>query len=178
MIDAILSFWFAPGTRERWFTPDPAFDGEIRQRFAAAVGEAIGGGFARWEESPRGSLALLLLLDQFPRNLHRGTADSFAGDARALAVARASLRRGHDLEVPAEQRMFFYLPFEHSEDIADQRRAVELFTRLGDPVGLDYARRHLEIIERFGRFPHRNAALGRTTTPEEAAFLKQPGSSF
>lgn len=178
MIDAILDFWFAPETRSRWFAADPSFDSQIRERFGGATEEALAGRFEEWRERASGTLALLLLLDQFPRNLARGTAAAFAGDRRALEVARHALRRGQDLEVPAARRLFFYLPFEHSENLAHQEFAVALVGRLGEPTSLDYARRHLEIIRRFGRFPHRNEALGRTTTPEEATFLTQPGSSF
>ncbi|MDF1585787.1 DUF924 family protein [Marinimicrococcus flavescens] len=178
MINAILDFWFAPETKPRWFAADPAFDEEIRERFEEPMEAALAGGFEEWGERAAGTLALVLLLDQFPRNLRRGTASAYAGDARALEVARAALRRGQDLEIPAEQRLFLYLPFEHSEAMADQELAVSLIGRLGAPILLDYAQRHLDIVRRFGRFPHRNKALGRTTTAEEAAFLEQPGSSF
>ncbi|MDX6752388.1 DUF924 family protein [Geminicoccaceae bacterium 1502E] len=178
MIGTILDFWFASETKPRWFAADPAFDEEIRGRFEGAMETALAGGFEEWRERAAGTLALLLLLDQFPRNLRRGTAGAYAGDARALEVAGAAVRRGQDLEVAVEQRLFFYLPFEHSETMADQELAVSLVGRLGDPMLLDYAQRHLDIVRRFGRFPHRNKALGRATSREEEAFLEQPGSSF
>ena len=129
-------------------------------------------------DSARGCLALIVLLDQFSRNMFRGTARAFAADAKALSVACAALDRGFDQEAPAVLRSFFYLPFEHSEVLADQERSVALFEALGDADGLDYAIRHHDIIARFGRFPHRNELLGRENTPEESTFLTQPGSRF
>jgi len=185
----LLAFWFGPpgdparGTfREAWFKKDPAFDETIRVRFALAVERAVAGAFADWEADADGALALLLLLDQFPRNLWRGTPGAFAGDARARAVADRALARGFDQGRPDVERVFFFLPFEHSEDMADQDRSVALFRTVADgPNGaefVDYALRHRDVIRRFGRFPHRNAALGRASTAEEIAFLEQPGSSF
>ncbi|MCC7271985.1 MAG: DUF924 domain-containing protein [Alphaproteobacteria bacterium] len=186
---AVLDFWFGPvggATRGRhrsqWFARDPDFDGAIHARFAAASAAAVAGAFAAWEETADGALALLLLLDQFPRNLFRGDPRAFAGDAGARAVAGRALARGFDRGRPACERIFFYLPFEHSEDMADQDRSCALFAALADdengPLYIDYAERHRAVIRRFGRFPHRNAALARPTTAEEAAFLRQPGSSF
>lgn len=181
----ILDFWFGTpdsdvyGTaRKIWFKADAAFDGEIRQRFADALDPAAAGAHDGMAATPEGALALTVLLDQFPRNIYRGTPRAFAFDAKALATARRAVEAGHDAAVPAFQRGFLYLPFEHSEDIADQERAVALFEALGDANMLDFAVRHRDIVARFGRFPHRNAILGRDTTPEEAAFLEQPGSSF
>lgn len=174
----VLAFWFAPGGEDRWFTPDPAFDAEIGQRFGALVEEALAGGLAAWAETPDGALALCLLLDQFPRNLWRGTPRAFAGDAMARALAADALAAGHDRAMPVDRRLFLYLPFEHSEELADQQRCLALVGTLGDARLLDYARRHRDVIARFGRFPHRNAILGRPSTPEEARFLQQPGSSF
>jgi len=131
-----------------------------------------------WLESAEGFLAAILVLDQFPRNMFRGSAQAFATDAQALALSKRAIAEGLDMKLPPEKRCFVYIPFQHSEDLADQRRSLELFTALGNPENLDFAKRHEEIIARFGRFPHRNASLGRATTPEEEAFLKQPGSSF
>ncbi|WP_341896434.1 DUF924 family protein [Ferrovibrio terrae] len=186
--DSVLDFWFdrRPGVpltnRKAWFEKDAAFDEAIRQRFAAAVDSALAEGYADWAETAEGALALLILLDQFPRNLFRGEAKAFAGDARALAIARQAVDRGFDIALPPVMRMFFYLPFEHSEQMHDQDLAHLLFSALDKVMpGLDlagWADKHRAIIARFGRFPHRNAALGRESSPEEIEFLKQPGSSF
>jgi uncharacterized protein (DUF924 family) len=182
----VLDFWFGregePGYgefREAWFRKDPEFDREVRDRFedlheAAAAGELEG-----WREEARSCLALVILLDQFPRNMFRGDPKSYATDRMAQETAEYAVDRALDRELPTFQRMFLYMPFMHSEDLGRQRRSVELFRALGgegDATG--YAVRHMEIIERFGRFPHRNEVLGRRTTPEEAEFLTQPGSSF
>lgn len=186
---AVLEFWFgeepeAGGARPRevWFRRSDEFDAEISDRFRSDYELAAAGELDGWLETPRGALALAILLDQFPRNLFRGSARAFETDARARSVARAALDRGHDARVSPVERWFFYLPFEHSEDLEDQRLSVELFAALGEDEESrnvqDYAVRHMEIIERFGRFPHRNAALGREPTPEEEEFLRQPGSSF
>ncbi|WP_119154607.1 DUF924 family protein [Caldimonas tepidiphila] len=189
---AVLDFWFgAPQDalfgqpRREWFLKDPAFDARVRERFGPLIDAAIAGELRPWAATPQGALALLLLLDQFTRNVHRGTPRAFAGDAQALEVARAVVERGWDRQLRPVQRWFVYLPFEHAEDPEAQRSAVALFEALareapGDGVeeALDYARRHLAVIERFGRFPHRNEILGRATTAEEARFLEQPGSSF
>ncbi|HET6468179.1 MAG TPA: DUF924 family protein [Geminicoccaceae bacterium] len=174
----VLDFWFGERASALWFEKDPAFDAEIRERFLALVEAAAAGAHDDWLETPEGALALVVLLDQFPRNMHRGRPAAFAHDARAREVAAAALARGHDRALPAAQRSFLYLPFEHSEDLVDQDRSVALFRALGDPVGLDYAVRHREIVARFGRFPHRNAILGRASTPEEEVFLEGPQSSF
>lgn len=188
-IDDILSFWFArPGEagygerREIWWQSTPEFDTEIGARFAGACERAAAGEFEHWAEDARGALALILLFDQFPRNLYRGTPRAFATDARALGLAKDAVARGFDREVTSLERVFFYTPFEHSERLEDQRRGVAFFQALGDgPLvreSVRFAKRHLEIIERFGRFPHRNAVLGRASTVEEAAFLTEPESSF
>ena len=184
----VLAFWFSDAARPRWFKKDPAFDDELRRRFAATVASATAGGLGAWEAEPESCLALVILLDQFPRNLHRDTARAFAADATARAVAAGAIERGFDRRTPPERRFFFYLPFEHSEDATDQRRSVALFRRLAEEATgtaadaarerLDYAIRHQRIIERFGRFPHRNRVLGRETTAEETAFLAEPGSAF
>lgn len=190
--EQILHFWFGtPGTaaatypqrRKLWFQKHDETDQEIRDRFLPFYQQAVAGELAPWEAEPASCLALILLLDQFPRNLFRGTAQAFASDAQALAVANRAIDRQFDQALPPIQRLFVYLPFEHSETMPDQQRSVHLFGELvnANPELLDvfdYANRHLAVIKRFGRFPHRNASLGRSSTPEEIEFLKQPGSSF
>ena len=176
--EAVIAFWFAPGLDERWFVADPAFDAEIRERFQPLVERAAAGDCDDWIGSPRGALALCLLLDQFPRNIWRGSPLAYACDAKAREVSRAVIAAGLDRQLPAQQRPFLYLPFEHSEDLADQERCVALMHDLDDEELLDYARRHRDIVARFGRFPHRNVVLGRESTAEEVEFLQQPGSSF
>lgn len=176
----VLEFWFrGTETRQEWFRKDPAFDAEIRTRFLGLHEQAAGGALAHWNEQPADCLALVITLDQFPRNLFRfpgpEAARAFATDALALAAARRAIEAGYDRELPEVARMFFYLPFEHSEALADQARSLQLFA--GHPNEI-WARRHWEIVKRFGRFPHRNAALGRQSTPAELEFLRQPGSSF
>ena len=173
----IVDFWRAAGP-ERWFKKDTAFDAEIRRRFLAVHEAAAAGRLRGWEATAEGALALLILLDQFPRNMFRGEARSFATDAQARAIAAAALLRGFDTQVAPEMRTFFFLPFEHSEALADQERAVALYKAAGDTENLKWAELHADIIRRFGRFPHRNAILGRASTAEEAAFLTQPGSAF
>lgn len=181
----ILDFWFgAPDSggygkpRETWFKADDAFDADIKQRFEGPLEAAAAGTHDGFAVTPEGALALTILLDQFPRNIYRGTARAFAFDPKALALARQALAAGYDQAVAPFQRTFLYLPFEHSESLADQERSVALFEALGDENSLDYAVRHRDIIVRFGRFPHRNAILGRESTAEELIFLEQPGSSF
>lgn len=184
----VVEFWFADRARALWFEKDRDFDAEIRRRFAAAVHAAQCGGMEEWRATPSGTLALVLLLDQMARNIYRGEAKAFLGDPRALAIARETIARGIDRGFGFQERRFLYVPFEHSESLADQDRAIELFTDLMngcDPAfrqeaeeQLDYAHRHRVIIQRFGRYPHRNAALGRETTAAEAEFLKGPNSSF
>lgn len=171
--DAVV-FWFEAGP-ERWFTRDEAFDASIRERFLALHEAAAAGKLSACEQTPEGSLALLILLDQFPRNMFRGSARSFATDRQALAIAKASIARGFDQAMPMPQRQFFYLPLMHSEERADQERCVTLYRALGDADLLKWAELHADIIRRFGRFPHRNALLGRSTTPEEQAFLDEGG---
>lgn len=174
----VIEFWFDPASRSRWFESTPEFDREVEERFGGAYRQATAGELDPWQDSAEGCLALCLLLDQFPRNLFRGSREAFATDAQALAIAEHALARGFDQQLPPGSRMFLYLPFEHSENRAHQARAVELIGTLGNAQALDYAIRHLRVIERFGRFPHRNQALGRETTQDEAAFLREPGSSF
>jgi uncharacterized protein (DUF924 family) len=169
----IVSFWREAGPK-RWFAKDDAFDAEIRRRFLAAHEAAARGDLAGWEATPEGALALLILLDQFPRNMFRGSARAFATDPQARAVASRAILNGHDSHFD-EMRTFFYLPFQHSEDLADQERCITFYQAARDAEGLKWAELHADIIRRFGRFPHRNAALGRTTTPEERAFLDSGG---
>lgn len=186
----VLDFWFLPPdhpshgqARAEWFRKDDAFDAQIRERFGALIDTAIAGGVRAWEATPPGALARIIVLDQFTRNVYRGTPRAFAGDSQALALAVSMTEQGLDRQLPPMLRAFVYLPFEHAEDLAMQARAVELFQLLsqaqpGFESMLDYAQRHQEVIARFGRFPHRNAILGRASSPQEVEFLRQPGSSF
>ena len=174
--EAVLEFWFRGDLeRKEWFSKDPSFDDEIRARFLALYEEGARGAFTVWRNSPRSCLALIVLLDQFPRNMFRGSARAFATDALALDAARHAIASGYDRPLSKTERTFIYLPFEHSENLADQERALELFA--GHPNS-EWAHKHWEIIKRFGRFPHRNGILGRQSTPAEIEFLRQPGSSF
>ena len=184
---AVLLFWFGgPGEqgkrRKHWFERSEAFDREVRERFLAVYEEAAAGRLARWQDTPRDCLALIVLLDQLPRNMFRGTPRAFAADPLALDAARHAVAHAYDRQLLPVERLFAYLPFEHSEALADQVRACELIQPLGAfPETADaypYALAHRDIIQRFGRFPHRNAILGRPSTPEEIDFLTQPGSSF
>jgi uncharacterized protein (DUF924 family) len=185
----VLDFWFgAPGSPERgtaravWFRKDPAFDAQIRARFADAVAIALAGGYGEWCATAHGALARVIVLDQFTRNIFRDTARAFAGDARALATAEDALARGLDRELAVYERWFLYMPFEHAESVDAQHRSLALFGALaqemGDDDSLVWARKHAEVVFRFGRYPHRNAILGRASTPEEEAFLREPGSTF
>lgn len=186
---ALLDFWFGPPgfpyhdePRGLWFKTDDGFDDELRRRFLTDQERAAAGDYDDWMQSRDSCLALILLLDQLPRNLYRNTPAAFASDNKARTVARHALKRGFDKGLANVRRWFLYLPFEHSESLADQETSVALFAALpkstADDGTLDYARRHHDIIRRFGRFPHRNAILGRSSTPEEIAFLREPGSSF
>lgn len=176
----ILDFWFNETKPEQRFKSDPAFDAVVKARFEETWRVAQRGQLKDWEASKDGALALLILLDQFPRNMFRGSADAFASDAMAREVADRAVARGFDLEAPIPLRSFFYLPFMHSENIADQDRSVALTkTRLGEShFSFPYALNHRAAIAHFGRFPARNAALGRATTPEEEAFLTANPSGF
>ncbi|MYM29188.1 DUF924 family protein [Duganella sp. CY15W] len=197
---AVFDFWFQPAQgqaadapRREWFQKDEAFDREIAQRFGAQIEQALEGGLHQWDaEGPQAALARILVLDQFCRNVYRGTPLSFAGDHQALQAALDMIDAGEDKALPPLQRAFVYLPLEHAENMAMQEQSVALFMRMADAERntasaatsqgiagmLDYAQRHREVIRRFGRFPHRNDILGRESTPEEVAFLKQPGSGF
>ncbi len=190
MAEEILAFWFGSPAevdhgkaRPAWFRKDEAFDEEIRRRFLAEVEAALAGRRDDWAEAPGSALALLILLDQFPRNLFRNTARAFAGDGQALALARQVIGQGWDRDLLPVQRVFVYLPFEHSEALADQEYSITLFDALGEahPVlapFVDFAHRHREVIVRFGRFPHRNALLARSSSADETDYLAQPGSGF
>lgn len=196
--DEILAYWFGdvledvgaiPGERLKfWFSGGEEVDREIRARYSGLLEQTARGAFDHWRKTPEGTLALILVLDQFSRNIHRGTSAAFAADHKALQVCLEGLSRQDDQSLPLVGRAFFYLPLEHSEDPAMQQRSVAAFEALARLAPecqqktflsfLDYAERHQEIIDRFGRYPHRNQALGRSSTAEEVAFLKQPGSSF
>jgi uncharacterized protein (DUF924 family) len=170
---AIVAFWREAGT-DRWFAKDAAFDDAIRRRFMASYEAAAAGELTGWEQSAEGALALLILLDQFPRNMFRGDARSYVADPLARAIASRGILNGYDGAFP-DLRAFFYVPFEHSENLADQERGIAFYKAVGDADGLKWAELHADIIRRFGRFPHRNAVLGRVTTPEEQAFLDGGG---
>jgi uncharacterized protein (DUF924 family) len=183
--DEVLAFWFgAPPHEERacWFRKDPAFDAEIRSRFGESIETALGGGWPDVGTTPHGSLALVLLLDQFTRNAFRDTPRAFAGDARALATSMAAITAAQDRGLDKYERWFLYMPFEHAEEMAAQERSLALFGALaaeaGDPGALKWAEKHAAIIRRFDRFPHRNAILGRNSTAEEVVFLQESGSRF
>lgn len=187
---SILDFWFLPADtagyglpRSVWFIKDRNFDEQIRTQFGKQVEQALAGALTEWETSADTALALILLLDQFTRNIYRNTPRAFAGDSQALALAKKMVEMGMDRTLLTVQRAFVYLPFEHAEDKAMQDRSVALFKRLQQETGahmmdFDYALQHQKIIEHFQRFPHRNAILGRPSTPEEQAFLAQPNSGF
>jgi uncharacterized protein (DUF924 family) len=176
----VLRFWFGEGAEygkahKRWFEKNPGFDAEVGTRFSNLHQEL--GSNGEWLDTPQECLARIIALDQFPRNMFRGTPRAFATDELALAAAHLAIAKGYDRDWLRVEKIFGYLPFEHSEALADQERACELMRPLGEEQ-YDYALRHKAIIERFGRFPHRNAILGRESTPEEIEFLKQPGSGF
>lgn len=170
----VLTFWNKAGPKY-WFKKDTAFDQKIRQQFLITHQAAEMQKLADWESSAEGALALLLLLDQFPRNMFRGTARAFANDAFAREIATRAIKRGFDKKTPLPLRSFFYLPFEHSEELSDQERNVKLCKATKDKELVRWAKLHYDIIEKFNRFPHRNEILGRSSTPEEVAFLEAGG---
>lgn len=176
----IIHFWFVETQPAQWFQVNPDFDALIRERFVATHRMAHDGLCDSWTAEADGALALCIVLDQFPRNMYRGTPEAFASDEKARRVAAQAVRNGFDQIIPPARRRFMYLPFEHSEDMADQERAVALFATIRDedPMGYEYALRHRDVISRFGRFPHRNTILGRISTPEEMNYLNQPGAGF
>ena len=196
-IEAILEFWFGPNPEDAavakekstlWWSKNPQIDSEIRRRFEISVIRAAADELSDWRSNPRGCLALILLTDQFPRNIYRDSPRAFAQDPKALAWSLDGIAEGLDTKLRPIERVFFYLPLEHSESLDHQDRSVKQFRQLIDAVGadqknvfaeyLDFAARHREIIARFGRFPHRNKILDRESTPDELAFLAEPGSSF
>ena len=172
--DVILAFWRDAGPR-RWYTPDDAFDAEVRQRFFDLWQRAAAGDLSTWEASDDGALALVIVADQFPRNMFRGDAKTYASDALAREVAHRAIERGVDVRIDPVLREFLYLPFNHSEHLSDQLRCIELSRAAGNAENLKWAEHHADIIRRFGRFPHRNRLLGRATTPEEQAYLDEGG---
>ncbi|MET0657209.1 MAG: DUF924 family protein [Steroidobacteraceae bacterium] len=171
--EEVLAFWEAAGP-SLWFAKDASFDQRFRERFLARYEAAVRGELERWSTAPLSALALIILLDQYPRNSFRGTPRMYATDERARTLADAAIAAGYDRAVPADLRLFMYLPFAHSESLADQERSVELARRL-NPTDLAHAEHHRDIVKRFGRFPHRNAILGRSSTPEEVAYLENGG---
>ena len=177
-IDEVLAFWFEELGPDDWFGGGEEVDTRIRERFLALHETLRAAVPDTWRATARGMLAAVIALDQFPRNMYRGDARAFAADPAALALATDAVERGLDQGMSNDERKFLYLPFEHSEDPAVQARSVDLFASLDEEETLGYALRHKEIIDRFGRFPHRNEVLGRESTPEEIAFLREPDSSF
>lgn len=192
--EPVLRFWLGePGgeplaNQPLWFKKDPAFDAEVRERFGELVERGGRGGLEGWRATARGALAYVILLDQLPRNIHRGKPESFAHDARALEATLVAMARGFEDELGTVERWFLYMPLMHAEDLGYQERCVDAFQRLEAAAegqmrevlrgAVDYAVRHRDVVARFGRFPHRNVILGRTSTPDEIEFLTQPGSSF
>ncbi len=178
MYNKVLEFWFNDNNRSKWFVKDPVFDQEIRATFSDIHAQATRSELWAWRSNPRGSLAEVIVLDQFSRNMYRGKAKSFHYDSLALALAQNAIARAFDTELTPEQRSFLYMPFMHSESLPIHEEAVLLFTKLGRKSNLEFELRHKAIIEKFGRYPHRNKILGRISTPEESQFLIQPGSGF
>jgi uncharacterized protein (DUF924 family) len=176
--EEILKFWFNEIDRSLWFKKDADFDRLLAERFGALNAQASLGELSAWRDTPHGRLAEIIVLDQFSRNLFRDSAKAFAQDGMALVLAQEAVRAGADAELSAQERVFLYMPYMHSESLAIHETAVQLFTRNGIQGNLDFEIKHKAIIERFGRYPHRNALLGRDSTPEELVFLSQPGSSF
>ncbi|TAG83099.1 MAG: DUF924 domain-containing protein [Burkholderiales bacterium] len=174
----ILDFWFAELTPKQHFAKDDALDALIAERFGSTLEAASRCELFAWRSTPEGRLAEIIVLDQFSRNMFRGSPRSFAQDALALALAQELVTCGGDMALPVEQRKFAYMPYMHSESLVVHQEALRLFAQPGLESNLDFERRHLAIIERFGRYPHRNAILGRASTAEEVAFLQAPGSSF
>lgn len=175
---AVLHFWFEELTPSQWFAKDAALDRRIADTFGDTLEAASRGELWEWRLSARGRLAEILVLDQFSRNIHRDTPGAFAQDSLALVLAQEAVAQGADLHLEVPWRAFLYLPYMHSESLAIHDQALRLFDQPGLEENLDFEHRHRDIIVRFGRYPHRNAILGRESTPEELAFLEEPGSSF
>ncbi|MCH2037598.1 MAG: DUF924 domain-containing protein [Rickettsiales bacterium] len=174
----ILSFWFSENTEPLWFAKNDAFDNDIKARFSSLLAQASNNELTEWEGSAKGTLALVILLDQCSRNIYRNTKEAFAYDKQALDLSKLSIKNGFDQQLSVKERVFFYLPFMHSESLEDQNKSVELFEALGLEINLKFAIEHQEIIKRFGRFPHRNAILGRISTQEEQFFLENEHGGF
>ncbi len=178
LITEIHEFWFVEAGPNQWWKKDAAFDEVVRQRFGTLVEDAAAGALDSWAASSRGALALILLLDQFPRNIYRNSAKAFGGDEKARKIARDAIAKGFDAGLNRHEKNFMYLPLEHSEDLADQEECCRLIAAIGSEGYLKFARSHRDIIARFGRFPHRNAILGRNNTLEEEEYLKDPKAGF
>jgi uncharacterized protein (DUF924 family) len=172
--EQIIDYWYSEGLRGHWFASTPELDEEIRQRYAGLWERAARGELDAWQATAEGSLALAIVLDQFPLNMFRGRPESFSTEAQAVAVALQAVERGQDRQLPVERRSFLYMPLMHSENPAHQALSVQLFEQPGLEQNLEFARHHQQLIEAFGRFPHRNAILGRPSTPAELAYLNSP----
>ena len=177
-VDEVLSFWFLELEKPQWFKKDDSLDADIRRRFDSVHSEVSASDLGELTTSPHTALAAIIVLDQFSRNMFRGSKKTFASDPIALDLAKRVLQKELERGYSVDQKAFCYLPFEHSEAIEDQHRSVALFQALGDANYLAYAKAHLEVIEKFGRFPHRNELLSRISTPQELKYLAQPGSGF
>lgn len=178
LTEDVLNFWFEGNGHEQWYAKDEVFDRQIHKRFGELHVRAVQGELFEWRESPEGRLAEIILLDQFSRNLYRDTPRAFACDGMALILAQEAVRAGADRQLEAQQRAFVYMPYMHSESRFVHEKALKIYRDFGDANCLDYELRHKRIVDRFGRYPHRNALLGRRSTPEELAFLQEPNSSF
>jgi uncharacterized protein (DUF924 family) len=178
MYNEVLNFWFTEIEPKQWWKKDQEFDALIKQRFGSLHAQAKAGELFPWRDNARGSLAEVIVLDQFSRNIYRDQSEAFASDPQALALAQTAIAKGYDMLLPPTERSFLYLPFMHSESALIHHEAIRLYESLGLPGNLDFERKHKAIIDRFGRYPHRNEILGRDSTEEELAFLKQPNSRF
>ncbi|NCP67380.1 DUF924 domain-containing protein [bacterium] len=178
MIESILDFWFETLEPEQWFAKDDQLDQQIKEMFEPTYYKIVAGDCEDWEHTPHGSLAMIIVLDQFSRNMFRDNPQAFAEDKKALSVSKNAIEKGFDMALDTEKRRFLYMPYMHSEDKSVHEVAVKLFTDLGNAQTLEYELKHKAIIDRFGRYPHRNKILGRTSTAEELEFLEQPNSSF
>ncbi len=176
--DQVLLFWFETLRPKDWYRSDAGLDDFVREKMGALHDLAVQGALEHWQEAPEGALALIILLDQVPRNIHRGGPRAFASDEKARDVLAHALREGHEKRLTKRKRVFLYLPLMHSEALAEQEQSVALFRALGIENNLDYAVRHHDVIKRFGRFPHRNATLDRESSAEEQEYLDQPGAGF
>lgn len=178
MINEVLTFWFQESGPEQWFAKDDMFDKKISNKFLAVYEALVAGAYEDWRLSSQGCLAEIIVLDQLSRNMFRGDPKAFAADSQALECANYAISMAYDRDFSQTERNFLYLPFEHSENMVDQEKSIHYFTENGDENTLDYAIKHKKVIDRFGRYPHRNDVLGRASTDEELAFLKEPGSTF